>query len=249
MSETPAPDIVVISLARATDRREALRAKFRELGLPFRFFEAVDGQQGHPLFEHYDCRRSEALGEIPLTPGHLGCYASHYNVWKECSESGTSRIVLEDDAQIDPENFHALVRLIPSLPEEVECLRLFPSRSRNTDSIPLMSREGLTVAKFLRGHKSTTAYYLTPRAADKFLAHAETWCEPVDIEMDQFWWNKVECFGLLPACVTNNPDFESTIDSGESTRNKRKGSRKVRWRLYMLWCRIHRTLHNMKFRL
>ena len=245
MTKEQFPEIVVISLARAANRRQAIQTQFNKLELPFRFFEAIDGQQGHPLFERYNPKRSASLGELPLTAGHLGCYASHFKVWEECSESGTPYIVLEDDAQINPDGFQAFINLIPWLTDQVECVRLFPSRSRNTDNIPLISGNGLTVAKFLRGHKSATAYYLTPRAADKFITHAKTWCEPVDIEMDQFWWNKVECFGLLPACVTNNPEFDSAIDSGIPIKDQRTGTTKLRWRLYMIWCRINRTRHNL----
>ena len=109
------PEITVISLNRAVGRRASIERQFSELNLPFSFFDAVDGKQGHELFVRYDAEKARRIGEFPLTPGHFGCYASHFLV----------------------------------------C------------------------------------------AAWKFLRYGEWWAEPVDIEMDQFWANGVECYGVL----------------------------------------------------
>lgn len=206
------PEIVVISLQRATERRASVERQFSELNLPFSFFDAVDGKQGHELFVRYDAEKARRIGEIPLTPGHLGCYASHFLVWQRCADSGQPMIVLEDDVMLFREPFLKFVGRAADLPPEIECVRLFESKSRNTESLKVFDKEGLSIAKFLRGHKSTTGYYLTPSAARKFLGYGERWAEPVDIEMDQFWANGVECYGVLEPCLTHNPDFQSAIE-------------------------------------
>ena len=245
---TDNPDIIVISLTRAKDRRESIQNQFSEMDLNFTFFDAVDGRKGHELFSHYDAAKAWRIGEIPLTPGHLGCYASHYLVWQRCFESGKPVIVLEDDAMIYEQPFRRFLDLLPELPTEIDCVRLFESRSRNKQSLSVFERNGFTVAKFLRGHKSTTGYYLHPSAAKKFLDYGRCWAEPVDIEMDQFWDNGVECYGTVTPCVTNNPIFESAIDTSFNTAELRKGFMRLRWRWYLIKGKIRRERHNLLFR-
>lgn len=241
------PEIVVISLKRATERRASVERQFSELNLPFSFFDAVDGKQGHEHFVRYDAEKARRIGEIPLTPGHLGCYASHFLVWQRCADSGQPMIVLEDDAMVFREPFLKFVRLASDLPSDIECVRLFESKSRNRQSLKVFEKEDLSIAKFLRGHKSATGYYLTPSAARKFLRYGERWAEPVDIEMDQFWANGVECYGVLEPCLTHNPDFQSAIDSGIDTAQARRGLMRLRWRWYLLRGKIVREIHNFRF--
>ncbi|MDX1589073.1 MAG: glycosyltransferase family 25 protein [Oleiphilaceae bacterium] len=242
------PDIVVISLKRATERRQSIQNQLSALGLDFVFFDAVDGKRGHELFARYDAQKARRIGEIPLTPGHLGCYASHYRVWQRCAQSGRPVIVLEDDAMLFPEPLLRFVRQAPGLPPELECVRLFASKSRKQGRLPVLESQGLAIAKFLRGHKSATGYYLTPRAAEKFLRHGARWAEPVDIEMDQFWANGVECYGVVEPCLTHNPDFQSAIDTGIDTAQARRGLMRLRWRWYLLQGKLAREIHNRMFR-
>ena len=241
------PEIIVISLKRATERRLSIERQFCELNLPFRFFDAIDGKQGHELFAHYDANKARRIGEIPLTPGHLGCYASHFIVWQHCIDLGKPIVVLEDDAMIFSGPFLNFIAQASDLPQEIECVRLFKNKSRNKKSWQVFEQDGLAIAKFLRGHKSATGYYLTPSAAQKFLKYGERWAEPVDIEMDQFWANGVECYGVLDPCLTHNPEFESAIDSGIDTSQARRGLVRLRWRWYLLKGKVTRELHNLMF--
>ena len=157
-------------------------------------------------------------------------------------------IVLEDDAKLLEAPLFRFLQAVPELPSYIECVRLFASKSRNKKYWPVFENGGVVIAKFLRGHKSTTGYYLTPSAAKKFLAYGNRWAEPVDIEMDQFWANGVECFGLPDPCVTHNPDFDSAIDSGIDTKKARRGFMRLRWRWYLLKGKLLREIHNFRFK-
>jgi glycosyl transferase, family 25 len=242
------PDIIVISLRRATERRRSIERQFSEMDLSFSFFDAVDGKLGHELFANYDAKKAKKIGELTLTPGHLGCYASHYLVWQQCYESGRPLVVLEDDALIFADPFIAFLNQAKDLPEEFGCVRLFANKSRNTSYWTVFEQDGLAIGKFLRGHKSATGYYLTPAAAKKLLRFGERWVEPADIEMDQFWANGVECYGVLEPCLTHNPDFISGIDEGIDTAKARRGLMRLRWRLYLLKGKVAREFHNLRFK-
>lgn len=243
-------EIVVISLARCMERRRAIKAQMVSLGLSFRFFDAIDGAVGHPLFSKNAPNEAQRIGAKPLSSGQLGCWASHYIVWQECVNSGRPFVVLEDDAILDNMLFPKFLSSIAHLPGEVECLRLFASKARNKKYMPIKTLPGgLVVGKFLRGHISATGYYLTPSGATKLLKYTKDWREPVDVAMDQFWINGVECYGIDPPILTHNAEFPSAIDVGRNGGAifTRAGMKKVRWRVYQIHSRLCRNLHNLSF--
>lgn len=249
ITQAPPVEIVVISLTRAVERRRAIQRQFDELGVPFSFFDAVDGKLGHPLFTRFDGARAKAIGEIPLTPGHLGCYASHYLVWEQCVADNRPLIVLEDDAVLFRDEFLDFLSIAPNLPASLACVRLFANKSRKTRFVPVFEQNSVVIGKFLRGHRSATGYFLTPDAARKLLRYSQRWVEPVDIVMDQFWANGVECHGVARACLTHDGEFESAIDFGVDTARERRGMMRARWRWYLFKGKLRRALHNLTFML
>ncbi len=239
---------LVVTLERAKDRQQNITAQFEAINHPFEYFHGVDGGQGHhPLFDHYNEPKRLKLRGEPMSPGQLGCFASHYRIWQECVDSQESILVIEDDALIDPERFQAFLNAISQLPEDVECLRLFENKSKVRKGIHPRHLAGeLYVKKFLKGHMSTTGYYLTPSGARKFLYGASEWILPVDLYMDQFWRNGVECYGLAPPCLTNDPQFDSMISQGR-TRTRRSLKTRLRRERYALVQNCRRVWANLMF--
>ncbi|MGO3296420.1 glycosyltransferase family 25 protein [Marinobacter sp.] len=241
------PLILVVSLLRAVERRAAIESQFASLNAEYEFFDAVDGKEGHPLFEHHDPERVRSIGGKPLTYGQLGCFASHFLIWQRCIESGQPVVVLEDDAQIFPTQFIEFLQSIPVLPDGVECIRLFENKARNNRYYPVMALGLLQLGKYLRGHISTTGYYLTPAAAKKFVAYCQSWVEPVDRQMDHFWANGVECYGIDPPCLTHDLEQDSFMPWGYEQKAKRSFRRYISWRSYMLKLKVGRVIHNWRF--
>jgi GR25 family glycosyltransferase involved in LPS biosynthesis len=63
--------------------------------IAFERFEASDGA----LFSREDAVRMKLVAPgVELTPGAVGCAASHSRIWQQTVESGTSALVFEDDA-------------------------------------------------------------------------------------------------------------------------------------------------------
>ncbi|MGO3296418.1 glycosyltransferase family 25 protein [Marinobacter sp.] len=244
-----APNIVVISLATALERREKISQQLRSLDLEFVFFDAVNGSKGHKLFQHYNSQKRLREEPDDMSPGQLGCYASHYLVWEQCVQSGYPLIVLEDDALLFAERFAAFANEAELLPARLECIRLFaPLREKNKPLRRVFEANGLEVFKYQKGHKSTTGYYLTPAGAEKLLAHGMEWTQPVDLEMDEFWKHGVENYGVLPPCLTNDQGFDSMIGYAGQ-----KPDRKLSVTLYRKVKHLNEALarltHNLKFRL
>uniref|UniRef100_A0A914KNM9 Glycosyl transferase family 25 domain-containing protein n=1 Tax=Meloidogyne incognita TaxID=6306 RepID=A0A914KNM9_MELIC len=93
--------IYLINLARRPERLNKMSQILRLVGMKFERFEAVDGQ-------NLTKRQLDSLNFLPgyLDPnqrrpmklGEIGCFLSHYKVWKDVLANGYDRaIVLEDD--------------------------------------------------------------------------------------------------------------------------------------------------------
>ena len=242
------PKIIVISLASALERREKISQQLESLDLEFSFFDAVNGSKGHDLFRHYNSIKRRREEPDDMSPGQLGCYASHYLIWEQCVELGRPMIVLEDDALLFPERFDTFVKVTEKLPENLECVRLFsPLRKRSTPLKQVFEISSIEVFKYSKGHKSTTGYYLTPTGAEKFLRHAREWTQPVDLEMDEFWKHGVENYGVHPPCLTNDQAFDSMI--GYNNQKPKRGLRVTLYRkVKHIGEAMARAVHNLKFR-
>jgi glycosyl transferase, family 25 len=213
-------EIYVINMESSLSRRDSISKQFKELDLPFHFFKAVNGNSDcHSLFDKYNSKKRLLLRGKPLVNGQLGCFASHYLLWEKCVDEGRPMIILEDDACIEQELFLSFYNAAISINDKYECIRLFKNKSKNNRySIESNLTHDMSVAKFTKGHMSTTGYYITPSAAKQFLREAHQWVFPVDIYMDRFWSNKVECYGLVPPCVGNDEVFDSDINYAKNTK-------------------------------
>ena len=239
------PEIFVINLVSSTARRANITSQLADLGLAFTLFPAVDGRkEEHRLFGKYDSELNQHYHGKALSKGQLGCYASHYLLWQKCVELDQPLVVLEDDALIYPEPFSEFVNNIDALRQQFDCVRLFDNKRKAFSSCRVSGLNTVEIHKFNKGHLSTTGYFLTPNGARKLLRHSEQWYMPVDLYMDRYWVNGVECYGTVPACVTNDPKFDSDIRDGESEPEPRTFVARCRREWFNFNELTKRTLHN-----
>ncbi|ROO66137.1 glycosyl transferase family 25 [Vibrio crassostreae] len=242
--------IFVINLESSTDRKENISRQLDELSLPFEFFSAIDGRTSppHPLLKRYNDELSQTYRAKTLNAGQLGCYASHFLLWEKCIELNQPIIIIEDDALLFKKTFLDFLQDIPELPESIECIRLFNNKRRKFSSYSTFECSSTSIHKFTKGHMSTTAYYLTPEGAHKLLLHSKEWYMAVDIYMDRFWANEVECYGTAAPCLTNDPKFDSEIGYAKRTTT-RSFIKKCKREYFNLSETIQRHLHNIKFKI
>jgi glycosyl transferase family 25 len=208
--------IYVVSLERSADRRANMRVQLGALGLDYEFFPAVDGMAGeHLRFANYSDKFCLKAWRRPLTPGEVGCFASHYSLWQRCVERDEPMIVMEDDVEVSPCLTEAM-QLMPSL-AGVGYVRLAGVRTRRFRSIPRDLPPPWKLVRFLTGPMGTQCYVLFPRGAAHFLVSSYRWTLPVDIYMDSFWKHGVSCLGLMPFSVSIPRVLRSTISLGGPT--------------------------------
>ncbi|KAJ6654623.1 hypothetical protein lerEdw1_006776 [Lerista edwardsae] len=116
-------EVFLINLARRSDRRERMLSALMELEIDPLVVNAVDGSAlnssdikklGVNLLPGY----YDPFSGRTLTKGEVGCFLSHYHVWKEIVEQGLEKaVVLEDDVRFGAHFKTRLLRLMVDLEE------------------------------------------------------------------------------------------------------------------------------------
>ncbi|XP_010779682.1 procollagen galactosyltransferase 2-like, partial [Notothenia coriiceps] len=118
--------IILVNLKRRLDRRTRMLKTMSSLGLHTVLEEAVDGKAlnssqlqalGIEMMPGY---KDPYSGRV-LTRGEIGCFLSHYSIWKQVVENGIPKVlVLEDDVRFEPR----FKRRIQSIMDDVDKTQL-----------------------------------------------------------------------------------------------------------------------------
>ncbi|KAF6022292.1 CERCAM [Bugula neritina] len=98
-------EIYLINLERRPDRRIMMEQALAELGIEYKYFPAVDGRQLNETYlDQLGVKQLEGYldpyHKRPMKMGEIGCFLSHYFIWKEMEEKGYNRILIfEDDVR------------------------------------------------------------------------------------------------------------------------------------------------------
>jgi GR25 family glycosyltransferase involved in LPS biosynthesis len=201
--------VVVISLRRSTDRREHIAAHLGRLGIPYRWFDAIDGATLSPA------QRARYGPTMP--PGAMGCAESHLTVLHAIAEGSDPFVcILEDDAELSP----AVVDLLDAaalgqLPS-FDVLRLEGADGRSRPAFPVARFAAFELHLAFRNMMATTAQIFSRAGARKIVAGITTL--PVAIDVALF----LECYVLglrvieaRPSLARPRPALPSVIGPGQ----------------------------------
>ncbi|XP_003964794.2 procollagen galactosyltransferase 1 [Takifugu rubripes] len=117
-------EVFMVNLKRRTDRRERMLRVLYEQKISCKIVEAVDGKamnisEIHALGIHMLPGYSDPYHGRPLTKGELGCFLSHYNIWKEIVKRRLrTSLVIEDDLRFEVFFKRRLMDLMTEVEEE-----------------------------------------------------------------------------------------------------------------------------------
>nr|XP_039248026.1 procollagen galactosyltransferase 1-like [Styela clava] len=108
ITSLPVDHVFVINLERNRDRRLRINKSFAMHGINYTLFEAVDGKLLNKSY--MDSLGIKVLpgykspdGGADMTVGEIGCFLSHYFIWKKILKNKyESTIIFEDDVQFRP---------------------------------------------------------------------------------------------------------------------------------------------------
>jgi glycosyl transferase, family 25 len=184
----------VINLNRQPEKYESFLRLNAGAKIAFERFEASDGA----LFSPKDAIEMKLVAPgARLTPGAVGCAASHFRIWREAVESGMAALVFEDDAIVRDDIREHLERLIPTVgtwdyialgynidsildldwaPNMKSMMVFRPLSPSDTDAAAFQRSTAQVAAMRLNNCFGTVGYVVSPAGAAKLL-HL---CFPMD---------------------------------------------------------------------
>ena len=193
--------IIVINLARAVDRRQAMTEMLLSLGMEFEILEATDWKE---LTEQdcslVDTATRERQGQKPLSKSMIATVISHRRALVQLLESEDEMVViLEDDVTILPE-FKDVLATVERSEIDFDVIFLHRGRSRNT-FVPLkgIGRYRLGIVKF--SDWGNQGYIITRKAAQHYFEHYPKVVYRSDHSLHAYWENGLEIFSLDPPVV------------------------------------------------
>jgi glycosyl transferase family 25 len=207
-----------VSLRSAADRRAQCAGELAAIGLPFEFFDALEGAGLTPaeLAAVYDAEANAKRFKRPLTLAEIGCYLSHRAIWRRVAHGDAdAALVFEDDLRLLAGAAEAIGRLTAFNLGDV-MVKLDGVDGRNGERPGVDIGGGFRLRQPLVEPPRTTGYVVGRQAARRLLAARERFFRPVDIDLKHLWEHRVPIFVLQPAIIPHaaHPNAPSSLAAG-----------------------------------
>ena len=194
-----AAEILVVSLESAEARRAAFAARAAETSLAWRFFDACTAPAPGMTIDEAAIRRNKGRA---MSKGEIGCYASHFSIWRDMIERGVRQaIVLEDDTVVDWAYLEPLARTDLHA-EGIDYLRLYAKRPTWQRVVRRdFLQHSRAIVELVGLAYGTQGYAITLEGARRLAEHCRTVRRPIDDEMDRSWAHGLPNLALYPAPI------------------------------------------------
>jgi glycosyl transferase family 25 len=189
--------IYLINLDRSTDRRLAMEAQLKGLGLDWKIFRAVDGvQRKEELLPFVDVIHFERNVGRRLMPGEIGAYLSHLGVWRAFLETDKNHLLVLEDDVVFGLNFLEAIQLALQHAASWDFLKLNKIRAK----IPLLQEKIGTyhLNAYLGPATGLGAYLISRGTAARLVDQLLPIRRPIDHELDLLHVHRFRHFGLEP---------------------------------------------------
>jgi|CXWL01.1.fsa_nt_gi glycosyl transferase family 25 len=215
---------MVINMDRDVARLRHMELELARIGLRFERFPALSGADLPSDLRAY------FADDASLSPGEVGCYASHLRLC-QLMVAGTlssPALILEDDLSF-PDNFtELLAAILGALPDRWDMVRLTNvAKHAVLEVAPLIG--GLSLVRYASVPGSTGASLLNRSGAEKFLARAPRNL-PIDQDLRRVWRWDLDVYGVHPMPLMRDVFDSSTIDAmaAPGLRNDQHRRRRMR---------------------
>jgi glycosyl transferase, family 25 len=208
----PAPlHALYINLDGDEHRRRLISEQLKRAGIAGDRIGAIDGRKQLPpsvagFFAHV------TLGREPLlSPGAIGCYASHLKTWQQIAGGpDVPVLVLEDDAILDAGIAPIIKDVLEALPPEWDMVHLSQApRHAFRPLEPLAC--GRTLLRYSRIPFGAAGYLMSRRGAVKMLNPAVLRYWAVDLDTRRPWVFGMDVYGVNPPPIWQDRRLSSTI--------------------------------------
>ena len=240
----PVPRILVVSLARAVDRRRSIEAGFGALGLPFDIVDAVDGRTEDVSGDVSQWRSRLEIGR-PLSTGEVAASVSHQRAYQQIVDDDLPyALVVEDDIEPTPgliDVLGAVDRLPPDW-DVVTLHSLFASAGPRPLPGPPLNGD-FRVCTYARMPYGAQGCLVSRRAAERLLAVGRPIRFPPDDVIFRPRPARLRIYGIEPSPIVH-ADFGSEL--GVTRTDDARGIARIAARVVVaagkVRARIHRRL-------
>lgn len=213
------PPIFVISLKRSQDRRKSISSQFNSLGIPFQFFDAIDGRQlSEGDLKSVNFQKAKELCGHDLSLGEVGCSLSHIKLYEKCLEENIDEvIILEDDIMLKKDFLTVLTECFKKKLSSCEILYLFHGKAKtsffytklyNEYKLRKVRSPSSHSKRFITG---TVGYYVNKKAMRTLLDIAYPVRMPADYLTGFIQKSKLRCYFIEPNLI-DLAGFDTTIN-------------------------------------
>ncbi|MGB7972842.1 MAG: glycosyltransferase family 25 protein [Roseiarcus sp.] len=182
------PKAFILHLERASSRAATVQSLRASMAIESEVLAAVDGARLSPreVDQAYARRRFRPTYPFPLTRTEVGVFLSHRAAWKRIVDGALDfAFIFEDDAEIDPSQFAALVDFV-TLERQVWDYVLLPAQSIRGGT-PVASRGGLSLLRPGAPPLRAIAQIVSLRAAKRLLDRTLPFDRPIDTTLQMTW--------------------------------------------------------------
>lgn len=228
--------VYVISLKKATAKRERIVSRLDALGISHEVVDAVDG---HTLDlskyeERLDDRFVTTQRGFGLVRGEIGCFLSHYNLWERMvSKNMAQAVILEDDAILS-DDFRNVIDSIQTLEWRWEVIRLSSYFRRGIARVVCPIGERYHLVRYKSTAQDTAAYAISLKGAKVLCKHCYIMSRPIDNLYEQWWKANLHFFAVYPPPVSQTLATEGAIQSERAAEIRALINRNRSW-LDKLW--------------
>lgn len=208
--------IILINLARATDRREKMVSQFEAFHISYEIMEATDGRQLTSTDRSIiDNRARRAITAYPMTDNEIGCWISHRRAIEMIAKGSDSMgVIVEDDVLISPD-FTRVLEALETHEDGRHFDFIFLHRKHKHNEVFAYCRtliDGYAIGRVGLAHMGCQAYVISRKGAKKFLARGPVFAHAVDKEIHRYWANNLDVYGLEHPIVEHADQGHSYID-------------------------------------
>lgn len=208
-----------------------------EFNLPFEFFDAVDGALlgARDIDGIYDERKNASGFKRPMSLPEIGCYLSHYALWKRVADGGgPGAIILEDDFEARADLPTLFARLSGS--GLSNCLVKLDAGDASVGAV-LAQWEETRLHALYAAPPLTLGYAIDRVAAEQLAQNALPFGRPVDIDLKHWWQFGIAILAVLPA------PLQARAGTSAIEPSRRDGMASGRWSA------LRRFRQNLKYQL
>jgi glycosyl transferase family 25 len=196
--------VFYINRDRDTARRLHIEEQLDRLGISASRFPAIEGRNIPDwLRPYYD---------LTLTPGEVGCSASHLMIYAKIRDNNLGyAVVLEDDAVLEPDFMETVAAAVQIAPPHWDVIRL-TLENKSPLQILAQTTPGRSLIRYFKIPAGTAALIVSASGARQLL-QPRLVKAAIDVEIRTPWHLDLNVFGIAPpiASTVSVQEMPSTI--------------------------------------